>query len=327
MGESASTMACVLREEESQKRRALMKLSLSNHTDTHPIGSQISDTLIIYDWDDTLLCSSAINSAQWSLRQLQVLEESVEALLEVSMRLGETLIVTNGNSNWVQESCQRYLPGLLPTLAHIRSVSARANYEHQHPGDPFAWKRRTFKELLGKWQSNHWNPGVNLLVIGDSTYEIEAAQVASRTLSPSSLVKTVKLKEAPSVTELLGQQQKVSQALQDIVSEAQSANRVLVHRQSPGDLQSVHSWSLGWQIVDASEVCSWGSPSSWLQATHEESLASTLPGWALLLGEQLVCGNHEMQWCRAPRFDDLDEEDTNGMASNRIAPVPLTWVG
>ena len=54
-------------------------------------------------------------------------------------RLGETMIVSNGSASWVQESCTRFLPGLEPLLDTLKVVSARAEFEHLSPDDPFAW--------------------------------------------------------------------------------------------------------------------------------------------------------------------------------------------
>ncbi|CAK0884675.1 unnamed protein product [Prorocentrum cordatum] len=108
-----------------------------------------NDTLIIFDWDpdDTLLCSSAINMQQWSQLQLDVLCRTVETTLRAAMELGEVMIVTNGVDWWVEDdSCRRFLPGLLPLLGKLHVKSARHDYERIYPGDPFAWKRECFKD-------------------------------------------------------------------------------------------------------------------------------------------------------------------------------------
>eukprot|EP00444_Apocalathium_aciculiferum_P060701 CAMPEP_0183586408 /NCGR_PEP_ID=MMETSP0371-20130417/157124_1 /TAXON_ID=268820 /ORGANISM="Peridinium aciculiferum, Strain PAER-2" /LENGTH=50 /DNA_ID=CAMNT_0025797481 /DNA_START=44 /DNA_END=193 /DNA_ORIENTATION=+ len=49
--------------------------------------------------------------AHCSAVQLLQLQKVVEAVLNFSMTLGETLIVTNGNDTWVEDSCKSYLPG------------------------------------------------------------------------------------------------------------------------------------------------------------------------------------------------------------------------
>mmetsp|Transcript_31105 Transcript_31105/g.55694 ORF Transcript_31105/g.55694 Transcript_31105/m.55694 type:complete len:279 (-) Transcript_31105:320-1156(-) len=210
------------------------------------------DTVIIFDWDDTLLCSSAINNQSWSPQQLQQLERAVETILHTAMALGETMIVTNGNATWVQDSTRRFFPGLAKTLSRLTVISARASFESSFPGDPFAWKRQCFKEILARRRQEGGNylGGVNLVVLGDSPAEIEAAQSAVKVLHGKSVVKTLKFKEAPTVNELLGQLRRVLQELGSLVSEERAGNKTLVPRSFPAHLDHLSSWASGWRISE-----------------------------------------------------------------------------
>lgn len=209
------------------------------------------DTLIIFDWDDTLLCSSAINAQAWSQSQLDQLETLVESILQMAMTLGETMIVTNGNGTWVKDSCRRFFPNLELTLDRMQVISARACYEKSFPGDPYAWKRQAFREILAhRRQEGYHGSGVNLVVLGDSPAEIQAARQATKVLSGRSIVKTVKFKEAPSANELLGQLRRVKQELAGIVMECSSLSRSLSQRSFPGTIDSLSSWASGWKVAD-----------------------------------------------------------------------------
>jgi len=212
-----------------------------------------ADTLFIFDWDDTLLCSSALNTGRWTLGQLRQLERAAEAVLRAALALGETVIVTNGNETWVQDSMSRFLPGLAPMLDQIAVFSARATYENLYPGDPITWKRLAFKELLlGRQECNKSaSCDVNLIAIGDSVAEIQAARCAAGILSGPSLVKTVKLKDAPSVNELVGQLRRVGQELDAFVQDDHSFGKGLVQRALPARayLDYLASWSSGWRTV------------------------------------------------------------------------------
>jgi phosphoglycolate phosphatase-like HAD superfamily hydrolase len=157
------------------------------------------NTVIIFDWDDTLLCSSALHCCLPN--QFIELEEVVEALLLMSMKLGRTMIVTNAMESWIQETAQRFMPRLLPTLERLLIVYARKNYERIWPGDTFAWKRETFRELL----NDKFGRYLNLLVVGDSLSEIRAAENVAESLGTTALVKTVKFKAMPSPSDLLGE--------------------------------------------------------------------------------------------------------------------------
>jgi len=216
-----------------------------------------SDTVIIFDWDDTLLCTSAINSQKWEPQQLEQLESIVKTILHTAMLMGETLIVTNGIESWVQRSASRYLPGLLPTLSRLMVVSARSKYEHAHPGDPIMWKCETFKEILANRHGGlHCNASsVNLVVLGDSDPEIEAAQRATKVLSSDSLVKIVKFQASPSVTELLGQLRRVERELGQIVEEDHNVNIGLVQHQFLAHLEHLATWVRGWTFSGKTFSC------------------------------------------------------------------------
>lgn len=218
-----------------------------------------AETVIIFDWDDTLLCTSAINANEWSQKQLSQLERAVEVALKSAMLLGEVLIVTNGIESWVENSAARFLPGLLPLLDRLQVTSARAMYETSHPGDPYMWKKQAFKELLchrrGRFdqvqhaEAVHCDDGIglNLVVIGDGQAEMEAAQNIGKVFRPNSLIKTVKFKEYPSVAELLGQLRRVVRDLGQIVQERTSSSHGLVQKVLPENLEHLATWASGWQ--------------------------------------------------------------------------------
>lgn len=186
------------------------------------------NTVIILDWDDTLLCSSALRAGYNFLSTLQPLESRVDLFLAQAQALGDTRIVTNGDRSWVQESALRCMPRLLPTLSQLKVLSARAAYEDQWPGDPVAWKCQAFKEILSGWVSR--NPGcsfLNLVVIGDSVAEIEAAKEAVGVLEGPYCLKTLKFKEMPLATEVLAQLEVTQRELQMLTQSPQSAHLLM----------------------------------------------------------------------------------------------------
>jgi hypothetical protein len=235
------------REEERVGLSTTPSVGLSTTPSVHDLDDELGsfatprkgrpdDTLIIFDWDDTLLCSSAME--QCSQLQLDVLCITAEITLRTAMELGEVMIVTNGVSWWVDDSCRRFLPGLLPLLGRLQVRSARHDYESIYPGDPFAWKREAFKDILQPRPR-----ATNLVVLGDSFSEIYAAYGALPCMADSSLVKSVKFKEAPSAEELIGQLRRVSQEMSNLVS-------LDVHNHSSlecGPAQFA-GWASGWRL-------------------------------------------------------------------------------
>lgn len=205
--------------------------------------------IIVFDWDDTLLCSSAINSSSWTMTQLQELEQAAFSALHEAMRFGEVMVITNGNATWVQESSKKFMPGLLPILEKITVVSARKMYETSYPGDPFMWKQAAFRQLL-----IHERPGafdsdcsLNLVALGDQLPEIEAAHTVGKHLGPNTWVKTVKLKEAPSVYDIIGQLAKIEEMMAGLVNEPRSSFRSLARRTALRDHDKNSAHSSSWR--------------------------------------------------------------------------------
>eukprot|EP00429_Kryptoperidinium_foliaceum_P122691 CAMPEP_0176330640 /NCGR_PEP_ID=MMETSP0121_2-20121125/76131_1 /TAXON_ID=160619 /ORGANISM="Kryptoperidinium foliaceum, Strain CCMP 1326" /LENGTH=270 /DNA_ID=CAMNT_0017673445 /DNA_START=194 /DNA_END=1006 /DNA_ORIENTATION=+ len=181
------------------------------------------------------------------------------------MTLGETLIVTNGTENWIQDSAARFVPGLLPTLKKVTTISARARHESSYPEDPYAWKREAFSELLACYpgqrgfdstpstRSECSNPdGPNILVIGDSWYEIEAARSTFGLPGAVSAVKTLKFKEAPTVQELLGQLRRCTQELARLAVAEQSASWGLAPKTLPSHLECLVACASAWSVASES---------------------------------------------------------------------------
>mmetsp|Transcript_82000 Transcript_82000/g.227359 ORF Transcript_82000/g.227359 Transcript_82000/m.227359 type:complete len:305 (+) Transcript_82000:137-1051(+) len=252
-----------------------------------------ADCLLIFDWDDTLLCSSAITMAKWNKDQLYQLHRTVEAVLRLAMELGETMIVTNGNASWVQDSARRFMPGLLSTLEEIEVISARAKYEEMYPGDPFAWKREAFQTILERRRckapdaEDRSSEDLNLVVLGDSPAEMEAAHLGSKVLGGSVLVKTVKFLEAPSVQQLLGQLNRICNDLEGLVNCSRSLSKRLEQcRGVPPHLQHITSWSSAWRLADGRD---WSKPQSLAEVMFgkEEDVPVEAPRWMLVLGDKI----------------------------------------
>jgi len=100
-------------------------------------------TLIFFDWDDTL-CPSRWIQDQGLLRSfsqtrevvddegrdlLKRLEQIAVKLLTAAMKLGKVVIVTNAQKPWVEESCKKFLPGLMPLIDKIPVRYARGVHE------------------------------------------------------------------------------------------------------------------------------------------------------------------------------------------------------
>lgn len=122
------------------RRRPSIESVLS--TGTQAEYSDPEQTVILFDWDDTLCPSTWIKKNRPILsfskeapkderfqRPLRELEIEVEAVLKLAMKLGKVIIVTNAMNPWVETSCRNFLPNLLPIVSKLPVLYARSIYE------------------------------------------------------------------------------------------------------------------------------------------------------------------------------------------------------
>lgn len=188
-----------------------------------------SCTQIIFDWDDTLLCTTAIQSETSPTEQeLADLAFAAVRLVSVAKTLGTVVIITNALREWVTFSCDRYVPALAEVIRDIEVVSARERFEDRYPDDPTQWKIQAFCELTENSQTI-----ANLLAVGDSTAEMEALHAMAQ-LYHISYTKTVKFKTRPTCRELQAEISLVTPRLKTIITSVKDYNIKLSQRPSQG---------------------------------------------------------------------------------------------
>jgi len=179
-------------------------------------------TVIIFDWDDTLLCTTFLIKHEGkplgpiTKRILKDIEKISGRLLEKACQMGNTFIITNATGGWVEYSAARYVPGLLPQLEKVRIISARERYEAYYPDDVGQWKLNAFLDL----QRTLDLPVVtNLNSLGDAKYEMKAARIMGAKFKEA-FVKTFKFQENPAPDELLKQLELVEEGFESVVGRA-----------------------------------------------------------------------------------------------------------
>jgi len=213
--------------------------------------------VIIFDWDDTLLCTTALGKSGCSRQQLADLEDVVEAILRTAMSLAETMIITNGQSMWVEESASRYLPRVLPTISKLRVVSARHLFESWYPEDPCKWKEAAFKYYLTEESSACLPPDLNLIAIGDQLPELRAAHTIANSLGHPAKAKTVRFKTQPSLAELVGQLRRAECELEGLLAEARPFRHTMLRRGFPFAPQTDLACALGWELSGVPVARGW----------------------------------------------------------------------
>jgi len=119
------------------------------------------DTIILLDYDDTLLPSSWLALHQLGLNtpdevvaehveELRVIEACAAKLLTKAIELGDVHLVTNAEEGWIQYTVEKFMPALLPLLPHMTLISARTTFERFSPTSPRTWKIMAFRQQVNQ---------------------------------------------------------------------------------------------------------------------------------------------------------------------------------
>ena len=182
------------------------------------------NSLIIFDWDDTLLCTTFLTPggvfnenmqlSEEDKRKIRTLEFSVLRLLTIAVEKGDVYIITNAGPGWVEFSAEKFYPSIKKILEKIKIISARWEYESKYPGDSRKWKIQTFLNLQ---KSMNVQLVTNIICLGDSFIEMEAGRILASKFSQA-FIKTVKFRENPKPEELNKQLIVVANQFNDIYS-------------------------------------------------------------------------------------------------------------
>ena len=135
-------------------------------------------------------------------------------MLELAVKYGRVYIITNAAEGWVEFSCQKFMPEVLPILEKITIISARAKYESHFPHDIPKWKLYTFLDTQTELTNGNMK---NVVALGDSMCEIDAAHHLAMKFQKA-LIKTVKFREFPKPNELVKQLNLVISKFDDIIN-------------------------------------------------------------------------------------------------------------
>jgi hypothetical protein len=170
--------------------------------------------LIVFDWDDTLLCSSFLSSKGYRLdtpiasndrilELLKELEASAVGVVQQALALPhcDVQIITNAETGWVELSAAKFMPGILPLLNRLTVISARSTYESQFPEKPQDWKTSAFRARVRDLLPVNEKIAKHVISFGDSHVEREACRTVARELS-NAFTKSVKFADRPTMEQL-----------------------------------------------------------------------------------------------------------------------------
>jgi len=191
-------------------------------------------TVMIFDWDDTLLPSTWLTLHGMRLdddtvvpeeleKLLTTLSEQVMRTLESACELGNVLIVTNAETGWIELSGRKFMPNLTAYLEkkNFRVVSARSMYEPTGVTSPFEWKNRAFSHEIEQYftqlPSHQSSCKRNIISFGDSAHEREAILNLDRFMVADHVTKSLKFVERPMIDQLKKEHELINGCLRQIV--------------------------------------------------------------------------------------------------------------
>jgi len=196
---------------------------IDSSSDTGHVSTfSAEETMLIFDWDDTLLPSTWIKQQGLKLssdaflrpdqvKQLEQLTERTVRIISAAKRLGTVIIVTNSTEGWVDMSCWKFMPSMADALEGVRIISARSQYEKETQCQ-LEWKVRAFQNEIGGVEGGRRN----LICLGDSMHEHAALFIVARGL-PRVRAKSLKFLAFPQVAQLIEQHELLLECLDDVV--------------------------------------------------------------------------------------------------------------
>jgi hypothetical protein len=212
-------------------------------------SSLVKETLLVFDWDDTILPTSWLQRIhnttggfllnQESQALLNSLITICEATLSLAAQMGTVIFITNSVPGWVDQSCQLFMPQLLETVRRFNIV-ARPMRRAPLTFKTSAFQRefRTFRNLVSIGDGNAERTAtLRLQMISEGGFGVDAKDTQ---LQRS--VKSVKLLELPNCQQLYAQHEMLHQRLAEIVRH--QGHLDLKSRFSPAAIGKVGACSL-----------------------------------------------------------------------------------
>lgn len=167
-------------------------------------------TLIIFDYDDTILPTTWVTAHQGpydleSIRgQLEGVSRSICKMFNKASRYGDLMLVTNAEFAWVEESCRLFLGDEVRRALPLRVVSRPLNVALEN------FKNDAFMNAVGTDRYDQ------IVSVGDGPWEWRACENLRR-VQPSKTIKVVKFLETPSLEDLQDQLDQLTARLRDIL--------------------------------------------------------------------------------------------------------------
>jgi len=186
-------------------------------------------TLMIFDWDDTILPSTWVQKQGLRLDEASHVSaeqrEQLDSMAQVAIRtlraakkLGTVVLVTNAERGWIELSSRKFMPSICPLLESFKIVSARALFEKPGVTLPSMWKSLAFRDEINMhYQSLAEDWTRNVISFGDAMHERLAVFQVTSDMS-NTFTKSFKFMEQPHLEQLRKEHELIFWCLRHIVS-------------------------------------------------------------------------------------------------------------
>ena len=191
------------------------------------LTSRCFEKITILDWDDTILPTTWLfrnycQTGQLTEEQINILEQTQQSVYEflqcVVSNSTRVIIITNAEKEWVIRSCETFFKSVYPLInEEIRIVSARDEYSNQTSIDSSLWKQYTFQRVLDGYRGCMNKKMISVFSIGDSLYERQAVMNYGKH-NDDICVKSIKMMEGPSPSQLIKQQELITKHLPSMIN-------------------------------------------------------------------------------------------------------------
>jgi hypothetical protein len=155
------------------------------------------ETIFLFDWDDTLMCTHFINLKNQNLTEdeqyiVNNLGKVVWKFLKKCSEYGKIIIMTNSSEEWMKKTAFNFLKINEKMFENIKIISTRDKYLKKGI-EKKKWKEIALNELLLKYGDKI----ENLICASDSEKDIEVFKNISKENKEIN-ISTIKFKSKPS---------------------------------------------------------------------------------------------------------------------------------
>ena len=160
-------------------------------------GKTKDHTVFIFDWDDTLMCTSfvTVKTQKLSEEEQNIIKELgiiVSKFLEECSKYGNIIIMTNSSKQWIKKTAIHYLKINENLFENIIIISTRDKYLKKGI-EKKKWKEIELNEILLKYGEKI----DNLICASDSEKDIDVFKNISKNYRKIN-ISTIKFKSNPS---------------------------------------------------------------------------------------------------------------------------------